>query len=287
MSAQPRQCRLLGLSAGGFHRLHVTEWGAPEAAATALCVHGLTRNGRDFDWLARALAETGTRVACPDVVGRGQSDWLRDPAAYDFAQYMADSTVLLAHLGAEEVDWIGTSMGGLIGMMMAALPDSPIRRLVLNDVGPFIPAAALEVIGAYVGSNPHFADLAAAEAYFREIYAPFGALSDQMWRHIAAHSTTSAPAGGRRLRYDPAIGAPFQDRKIEDVDLWPLWDKITCPVLVLRGAQSDLLLAETAREMTKRGPRARVVEIPGCGHAPSLMVEDQIAVILDWLAGGG
>ena len=258
--------------------------GPADGARTAVCVHGLTRNGRDFDWLARALVGAGYRVACPDVVGRGKSAWLTDPAGYGYPLYLADSAILLAHLGAKSVDWIGTSMGGLMGMMLAAQPGSPIRRLVVNDVGPFIPAAALERIGDYVGGDPHFPDMAAAEAYFRKVAAPFGDLSDAQWRHMAEHSVVPAAVGGYRLAYDPAIGAPFQDSDIGDVALWELWDLIDCPVLVLRGAESDLLLPETAAEMSRRGPKARVVEIPGCGHAPALMADDQIATLLDWLA---
>ncbi|MEM7222426.1 MAG: alpha/beta hydrolase [Pseudomonadota bacterium] len=287
MSEEPRDARLLGLSASGFHRLHVSEWGRPDAARNAVCVHGLTRNGRDFDWLARALVGAGYRVACPDVVGRGKSAWLADPAGYGYPLYLADSAVLLAHLGVESVDWIGTSMGGLIGMMLAAQPGSPIRRLVVNDVGPFIPAAALKRIGDYVGTDPHFADMAAAEAYFREVAAPFGDLTDSQWRHMAEHSTVPAGNGGYRLAYDPAIALPFRVPEIGDVALWEVWDKIDCPVLVLRGAESDLLLPETAEEMTRRGPKARVVEVSGCGHAPALMADDQIATLLDWLAETG
>ncbi len=166
------------------------EFGAPDAARVVICVHGLTRNGRDFDTLASALAGTGAgtgagcRVVCPDVVGRGESGWLANPAGYGFPQYLADMTVLLARLEAEAIDWVGTSMGGLIGMMMAAQPGTPIRRLVLNDVGPFLPKAALARIGTYVGHDPHFADLDAAEAYVRDVHSGFGALSDREWRHL-------------------------------------------------------------------------------------------------------
>ena len=278
-----RSGRVLCLSAGGFHHTAYVEWGRPEAARTILCVHGLTRNGRDFDALAAALAETGARVVCPDVVGRGHSDWLADPAGYGFPQYLADMTALLARLDVEAVDWVGTSMGGLIGMMLAAQPNTPIRRLVINDVGPFIPKDALERIGTYVGADPSFADVAAAEAYIREVNAPFGDLTDAQWRHLAETSVRPVEGGGVKFRYDPAIATPFTQTPIEDVDLWPLWDRIACPVLVLRGADSDLLLAETAAEMARRGPCAEVVEIAGCGHAPALMDDHQIGVIRDWL----
>lgn len=272
------------LSPKGFHRMAYTEWGARGCARVVLCVHGLTRSGRDFDRLAAALAGAGCRVVCPDVVGRGQSDWLADPADYGFPQYMADMTVLLARLEAEEVDWVGTSMGGLIGMMLAAQPRTPLRRLVLNDVGPFLPKAALARIATYAGRDPRFANAAAAQAYLREVHADFGELGDADWRHLT--ETSIAPAGERggvRLRYDPAIGAAFRDRPLEDVDLWPVWDRVSCPSLVLRGARSDLLTPETAAEMARRGPGAEVVEITGCGHAPALMDAGQIGLVRDWL----
>ncbi len=260
------------------------EWGAPDATRAVICVHGLTRNGRDFDTLAASLAGAGCRVVCPDVVGRGDSGWLADPAGYGFPQYLADMTLLLAHLEVEAVDWVGTSMGGLIGMMMAAQPGTLLRRLVLNDVGPFLPKAALEGIAGYVGHDPRFADLAAAEAYFRDIHSGFGALTDQEWRHLTETSVVAAE-GALRLRYDPGIGAGFRMRPVEDVDLWAVWDRITVPSLVLRGADSGLLLPETAAEMTRRGPRAELVEIADCGHAPALMDPDQVALVRDWLMG--
>jgi pimeloyl-ACP methyl ester carboxylesterase len=271
------------------------EFGAPDAARVVVCVHGLTRNGRDFDTLASALAGTGAgcRVVCPDVVGRGESGWLANPAGYGFPQYLADMTVLLARLEAEAIDWVGTSMGGLIGMMMAAQPGTPIRRLVLNDVGPFLPKAALARIGTYVGHDPRFADLDAAEAYVRDVHSGFGALSDREWRHLTetnvmeveGRATDGGADGTLRLRYDPGIGAGFRGAPPEDVDLWTVWDRITVPSLVLRGADSDLLLSETAAEMTRRGPRAELAEIAGCGHAPALMDPGQISLVRDWLRG--
>jgi pimeloyl-ACP methyl ester carboxylesterase len=270
------------------------EWGDPIAARVVICVHGLTRNGRDFDTLAVSLAVAGCRVVCPDVVGRGDSGWLADPAGYGFPQYVADMTLLLAHLEVEAVDWVGTSMGGLIGMMLAAQPGTLLGRLVLNDVGPFLPKAALERIAGYVGHDPRFADRAAAEAYLREIHGGFGALADHEWRHLTETSVVVAESGGEgggqaaqalRLHYDPGIGAGFRTRPVEDVDLWAVWDRITVPSLVLRGADSGLLLPETAAEMTRRGPRAELVEIADCGHAPALMDPSQVALVRDWLLG--
>ena len=278
---------VLGLSAQGFHKIAYSEWGDPEGSRTLVCVHGLTRNRHDFDPLCQVLSAE-RRIACPDVVGRGGSDWLKDPAGYGYPQYLSDMNALIARLGGEGVDWLGTSMGGLIGMMLAAQPGTPVRRLIVNDIGPFIPKAALERIAGYVGTQTRFPDLAAAEAYLREVHAPFGRLSDAQWQHLTRHgvSRDEGGEGGFRLRYDPGIAKAFADAPPEDVDLWGLWERITCPVLVLRGAESDLLTAEVAQEMTCRGPRATLVEFPDCGHAPALMDEAQISVVRDWLAGG-
>ncbi|MEI8393719.1 MAG: alpha/beta hydrolase [Rhodospirillaceae bacterium] len=276
---------LLGLSAAGFHRIAYTERGDPDADRVVVCVHGLTRNGRDFDRLADSLAAEGCRVICPDMVGRGQSDWLAIPELYDYPQYLIDLTALIARLGVMEIDWVGTSMGGLAGMMLAAQPKSPIRRLVINDIGPFVPKAALERIGDYVGTDPVFEDSAALEAYLRFIYQSFGDLPAEAWADMAEHSTRLRPDGRLGLAYDPAIGNVFKNtaKPITDIDLWPIWDSIRCPVLVLHGVDSDLLLPETCREMRQRGPEANIIDIPGTGHAPGLMIEDQIALVRDFL----
>jgi pimeloyl-ACP methyl ester carboxylesterase len=273
---------VLCLGAGGFHRMTYVAWGDGEAARNVICVHGLTRNGRDFDDLASKLAET-RRVVCPDVVGRGRSDWLSDPSQYQITQYVSDLAALIARMDVGWVDWVGTSMGGLIGMVLAAQANSPIRRLVLNDVGPFIAKAALERIAEYCGKAPHFDDVGGLELYLREVHAPFGPLSDQQWRHLATHGGR-VEDGELALAYDPGIAVPFTAAgALADTDLWSIWDAIRCPVLVLRGESSDLLSAETVAEMAARGPKATVVEIKGCGHAPALMAEDQIAIIDDWL----
>lgn len=263
-------------------RLAYFQWGAPSNPRTLICVHGLTRNARDFDHLATAL-EGDYRVVCPDVAGRGDSDWLADKDAYGLELYCRDLLALIGHLEVEAVDWLGTSMGGMIGMALAARADSPVRRLVLNDVGPFIPKAALERIGGYVGGDPAFADFAEAEARIRRVLAPFGPLTDDQWRHLTAHGIEQRN-GALRLRYDPAIARPFERGPLADADLWALWDAVACPVLVLRGAETDLLLAQTVEEMKTRGPGADAVEIPGVGHAPALMASCQIATIRDWLA---
>jgi pimeloyl-ACP methyl ester carboxylesterase len=274
---------LLGLSATGFHKIAYREWGA--GPRTIICVHGLTRNGHDFDRLASDLADTlRARVIAVDVVGRGRSGRLANPDHYGYPQYLADMAAVIARAGVENVDWIGTSMGGLIGMMLAAQPNSPIRRLVINDIGPFVPKAALQRIGDYVGQDPVFADLAAAEAYFRENYIGFGHLTAEQWLHMAQHSTDAQPDGTRRLAYDPGIARIFKTSPIGDVDLWGLWQAIRQPTLVIRGALSDLLLEDTAARMTRDGPKAQLYTVPDAGHAPALMAADQIAVIRDFLS---
>ncbi|WP_207478976.1 alpha/beta fold hydrolase [Arenibaculum pallidiluteum] len=281
--ALPGERSLLGLSPAGFHRIAYAEWGAPDAGRTVVCVHGLTRNGRDFDFLAAGLAGAGLRVLCPDMPGRGRSDWLADPNLYGLPQYMADSAALIARSGAAAVDWIGTSMGGLVGMMLAAQPNTPIRRLVLNDVGPFVPKTALERIAAYVGQDPRFPTIAALEAAMRTTYAPFGALTDAQWTHLARHEARPLPGGGYALGYDPRISVPIRSAPPQDVDLWAVWDRISCPVLAVRGASSDLLLPGTLAEMATRGPRARTHLVEDAGHAPALMADGQIAAIRDFL----
>lgn len=276
-----RQHGFLGLSPAGFHRVAYTEWGDPQAARTIVCCHGLTRNGRDFDALAAALSRDA-RVICPDIVGRGASDWLRDPLHYGYPQYCADMNALIARLGVETLDWVGTSMGGLIGMTLAAQPKTPIRRLVINDVGPFVPKAALLRIADYVGLDNRFSSLAAIETHLRKVLAPFGPLTDAQWQHLVAFGHRRRDDGTFGLAYDPAIAQNVK-AAVQDWDLWPLWDRITSPVLVLRGAESDLLLPQTAAEMTQRGPKATLVTWPGMGHAPALMDAEQIGCIREWL----
>jgi pimeloyl-ACP methyl ester carboxylesterase len=275
----PDLSHLLCLGPHGFYRLAYASWG--RAGRPVVCVHGLSRNGRDFDALAARLAATGPIVA-PDMPGRGRSDWMADKADYGYPLYLGAAAALIGSLGADEIDFVGTSMGGLIGMMLAAQPGSPIRRLVLNDVGPFLPKAALERIGTYVGQILDFAGLSDLETYLRRVAASFGTLTDRQWREMAIHSARALPNGRLALHYDPAIGLPFQG-ELADVDLWPIYDRITCPTLVIRGGVSDLLRGETAAEMTRRGPKARLHEVPGVGHAPALLDEDQIGVIARFL----
>jgi pimeloyl-ACP methyl ester carboxylesterase len=271
----------------GHYGLSYADW-VPLAAVEAarrpvVCVHGLTRNGRDFDHLARVLVQE-RRVICPDIAGRGLSDPLTNPGDYALPTYIAHMAQLLRRLGLTEVDWVGTSMGGLIGMGLAAMEDSPIRALVLNDVGPFLPKSALARINTYLGLDLRFATLDALEAHLREIHAGFGPLTEAEWRHLAEHSAARREDGRFGLNYDQRLGTPMKTGPLENVDLWPVWDQIRCRVLVIRGTASDLLLPETAAEMTRRGPRAKVVEVDGSGHAPALMARDQIAIVRDWLA---
>jgi pimeloyl-ACP methyl ester carboxylesterase len=280
----PRQDRCLGLSSAGFHHIAFLGWGDPTPDGNVtICVHGLTRNSHDFDMLAPALAADGRHVVCPDIVGRGASDWLGNPADYSYPQYLSDMTALIARLQASSIDWIGTSMGGLIGMLLAAQPNTPIRRLVLNDIGPFISKQALQRIADYVGLDYRFSSVEALERHLRKIHAPFGPLSDDQWAHMARHGHRALPDGNYGLAYDPHI-ADNVKLAIADVDLWAFWDRITCPVLLLRGADSDILSPETAQAMTERGPRAELVSLSDVGHAPALMSGDQIDTIRSWLA---
>ena len=281
MSMKEKSVQCLGKT--GFHRIAYTEWGSPDAVRTLICVHGLTRSGRDFDVLASALEES-YRIICPDIAGRGRSDWLASGKHYNNPNYLADLAALLAQVGAAEVDWLGTSMGGILGMLMASISGNPIKRLIVNDVGPFLPKTALERIASYTGTAPNFDDLAALESYLRETHATFGDLTDGQWKHMTETSHRKLDNGKVALSYDPAIGDNFRIGPLEDTDMWSYWDAIQCPTLVIRGESSDLLRREDAEEMTRRGPRANLVEIAGCGHAPALMAADQIAMVKDWLA---
>ena len=273
---------VLAAGQAAFHRLAYGDWGEPTNPNVLFCVHGLARNRRDFDVLAAAM-EDRYRVICPDVLGRGDSDWARDAADYNTQRYLSDMSAVLARIDASAVDWVGTSMGGLIGMTAAAMPGSPIRRLVINDIGPFVPNAALRRIADYVGNDPRFEDMEAARSHFRSVYDTFGEITDRQWAHIVEHGVRPHPDGGYRLAYDPDIAIGFRDLADADLDMWALWDRIDVPVLVLRGAESDILPADVAREMSQRGPKAEIVEFPGWGHPPMLMDADQIGIVRDWL----
>ena len=285
MAQEFRQREVQCITPSGLHRMAYTEWGDPANRKVLVCVHGLARCARDFDTLAQAMAHE-YRVVCPDVPGRGLSSWLKNPMEYQMSTYVADMVTLLARVDADRIHWVGTSMGGLIGMTLASLPDTPVQKLVLNDVGPVITAVSLARIGQYLGLAPQFPDFAAAVQYIRAVSATFGAHSDAQWATLTEHVARRQADGSYRLHYDPAIAVPFNAAKTDqDVELWSYYDAVRCPTLVLRGAQSDLLKRETVQEMASRGPRAKTVEIADVGHAPTLMHADQVAIVRDFLLG--
>ena len=253
----------------------------PAEGEPVLCIHGLTRNAHDFDHLAEHLAARGRRVIAVDMVGRGQSSWLGDPDGYRIPTYAAHLARLHTLLGLGPVDWVGTSMGGLIGIEVAARNLVPIRRFVLNDVGPFVPAAALDMIRSYLGLDLRFSSLAEIEAHLRLIHAGFGPLSDADWAAMARHSSVKQPDGWR-LSYDPAIRVPFQTDQ-GPVDVWADWDRVSCPSFVLHGADSMLLTFAILDQMRARGPRAEAVSLPGIGHAPAINTPEQIALVAGWI----
>ena len=287
-AGEPRLRQVQCLDPRGLHRMAYWEWGDPENPEVVVCAHGVTRQGRDFDALARSLARH-RRVVCPDVVGRGRSDRLADPAGYQVPTYLADMVTLVARLDAERLDWVGTSMGGLIGLTLAALPGNPVRRLVLNDIGPTIEFEAVQRIGSYVGLPLRWASVDEAADYLRGISAGFGPLSREEWLALSRPMLVPAPDGdGVVLHYDPAIALPFKAltpelAKAGEAQLWWLWDAVRCPVLLLRGADSDLLSQVTAEAMTKRGPPTRLHEFEGVGHAPTLVPAAQRAVVEEFL----
>ena len=283
----------------GSHRMAYWLWGEPDAPHVVVCVHGLSRQGRDFDALAAALlarSPVPLRVVCPDVVGRGRSDWLADPMGYGFPTYAGDMLQMLAQLHAAApmatLDWVGTSMGGLIGMGLAGTPGlplpAPVRRLVLNDVGPVIAWSALQRIGTYLGNTGRFQTVQQAADAMWEISRTFGPHTPEQWLALSQAMVRPLPEGGFTLHYDPAIAVPF--RKLDataaaagQAALWQLYDGIRTRTLLLRGAQSDLLARDTALEMTRRGPQPRLVEFEGVGHAPTLIADNQLEVVTAFL----
>jgi pimeloyl-ACP methyl ester carboxylesterase len=283
-SSLPRERHLRSLSAHGFHRVVYYEWGAHDNPDVVICVHGIGRNGRDFDVLGEALAPTH-RVLAPDMPGRGKSDWLRNPLDYVAPTYLTTLTALICASGVDDVAWVGTSMGALLGIMAASLPGTPVKRLVVNDAGPVLDPAAIGRIGQYFGTDPVFASYDELKTYVKTISAPFGALTDAQWEHVTRTNARQRADGRWGVGYDPDIAVPFRAQP-GTPDLWPLWDAIECPTLVLRGAQSDLLASATAREMSTRGPRPRVVEFAGVGHAPMLLAQDQVDPVVEFLMSG-
>ncbi|HZV91589.1 MAG TPA: alpha/beta hydrolase [Caldimonas sp.] len=284
--AGPRLKYVQCLGAAGLHRMAYWEWGDPRCARVLVCVHGLGRQGRDFDTLARAMRDS-YRVVCPDVVGRGESDRLADPMGYQVPAYVADMVTLIARLDVAEVAWLGTSMGGLIGMALAGLPNTPIERLVLNDVGPAIDAAGIARIAGYVGAPLSWASEDEAADYLSTISRGFGPHSREDW--MALTRPMLRRDGGRfRLHYDRAIAVALRAvtpaaAAAGEAALWAAFDAIRCPTLVLRGRDSDVLSAATAKAMAERGPKARVREIEGVGHAPTLVAADQVELVREFL----
>ena len=283
---EPRRRSVQCASPAGLHRIAYREWGDPRNRDVLVCVHGLTRSGRDFDELARALCGQW-RVICPDVAGRGESDRLADPKHYTWAQYVADMVTLIARLDVEAVNWVGTSMGGFVGMALAAQAGSPVKRLVLNDAGPVIAKGAPERIAAYVGQTPTFATLDEAEKYIRTISAPFGPHTDAQWRFLAETWVRRNDDGSWRPHYDTRIAEPYHATMPEnDLEIWHIYDAVRCPTLLIRGEHSDIVSRQTAAEMARRGPKAKVTEVKGVGHAPTLLHPSQIAIVRDFLLEG-
>ncbi len=274
----------LGVSKHGFHRVAYVEWGDPQSERVAICLHGLSRQGRDFDLIAAELARRGWRVICPDLVGRGRSDWLREPTEYTLPQYVSDLAALVARLDVPRIDWIGTSLGGIVGMLMAGQRQSPVSRLVVNDIGPFVTWQVLQRLAEAVRAAPlTMPDLASATSFVRTSLSGFGPLSDEKWEHMARHGFVQNNVGAWRKLADSDIAGPLRSSLLFNLSIWNYWDQIECPTLVLRGTESDVLPAAIATEMTQRGPKADLVEFRGCGHAPALMDADQIATVADWL----
>jgi len=265
------------------------EWGDANNPNVLVCVHGLTRVSDDFDALAKVLAND-YRVICPDVVGRGRSGHLRDPNYYQIPQYVSDMVTLIARLDVESVNWFGTSMGGVIGIALASLPNNPVRKLLLNDIGPSIDAEALARIGEYVGQKVQFGTFDEAWQYVRAISLSFGAHNDEQWRKLASDVMRQDANGKWTFVYDPGLALPFkattaQSAQLDEQLLWAAYDAIRCPTLVVRGADSDLLSRETAAAMSQRGPQAQVVELAGVGHAPTFLSEAQIAIAKNFFLG--
>ena len=287
----PREREVQCANPAGLHRMAYTEWGDPDNPRVLVCVHGLTRSGRDFDRVAAALSDV-YRVVCPDVVGRGRSDWLPDPNRYAVPQYVADMVTLIARLNVETVDWFGTSMGGLIGMTLAGLPNSPVRKLLMNDIGPHIEPEALRRIGGYVGERVQFATLEEGIAHAASLAATFGPLTADEWREINTPLFAQRDDGAWAFRYDPAIAVPFGTTTPEaaaagEAALWHWFSAIDGPVLVVRGETSDLLSRETVARMIECGRSVQCVEIPGVGHAPAFLDPQQIALARRFFCDAG
>ncbi len=292
----------LGITEEGFHRIVYREWGLSEKnSIPIICVHGLTRNSGDFDKLAAYLEHQGNHIFCPDIAGRGESNWLKNPLNYTYEQYTSDMTSMIAVTGAHQVDWIGTSMGGLIGIVLASLPNSPIRRLVLNDVGPHISTQALARLTNKVGVIPIFKSFAEAKTFFKTYFDEFGIIDETDWDKFTTDTVYEKSPGQIVFKMDPAARITPAKSKLAwqvilhpqkawegtlfDVDLWQLWRNVKCPVLVIRGKRSDILVPSTIEKMREIHPNTDVIEIDNAGHAPALLDVKQHAMIHQWLMG--
>ncbi len=282
LSDQPKDCSIRSISNHGFHNIAYRDWGDSEHDQTVFCYHGLTRNSHDFDPLASELSKQ-RRVVCPDIVGRGRSDWMTDAAAYNLNQYNVDAMALANRIGAEEFDWIGSSLGGLMGISWAGHENSPIRKLVVNDIAPVVPFAALRRIALYLGDDPIFRSLDDVEAHMRKNFAPFAPMTDADWARMARNGAVESESG-YKLAYDPDIVQNFRRYwLVFHFSLWRYWDQIKCPVLVLRGTESDFLTLSLVKEMKKRLPHMDLIEFEGVGHTPTLNAPEQYDQVIDWL----
>lgn len=275
----PREDTFLGLATDGFHKISYVDWGNTDSSRVAICVHGLSRNGRDFDYLAKALAEQGYRVICPDMPGRGKSDWLPIAADYNLITLSHTLVTLINKFRAEELVWIGTSMGGLLGMLFASRVNTPINKLILNDIGPHLKPEPLKRISQYVSLMPSFKTIDLAKNFLRQILIPFGVTDDTQLNHMVKYSFTLNEAGEYRLAYDPNILATFETG---EANLWPFWDPIQCPTLIIRGENSEILTRETAEKMIEK-PNTTLIEFSNVAHAPALMDANQIEAIIKWI----
>jgi len=279
--SSPRDNYFYGLSNEGFHRLYYREWGNPDSEHTIICVHGVTRISQDFNALAKTLSKK-YRVICPDVVGRGFSDWLGNKQNYNFLQYCADMNALIAHLKINKVHWIGTSMGGIIGIILSALQNTPIQSLILNDVGPDLKRVELQRLGKYIGRAPVFETKDELFEYYKEIYQSFGELNTKEWEKMAEYSSFRE-SSGYRMHYDPKIGDAFRaSYSFFNFDLWKYWDEIECPSLLIRGKESTFFPLKTAEKMISRGADISFIEVEDIGHAPTLRTPYEIKHIQDF-----
>lgn len=292
----------LGLSEEGFHHIAYSEWSGSASHHTPeplICAHGLTRNSRDFDTLAAYISSRGQAVFCPDIVGRGDSDWLKNPLHYTYEQYLADMNGMITRTGATQVDWLGTSLGGLLGMVLASQPNTPIKRLILNDIGPQIPTKGLMRLSAYAGKDPDFTSIEEAKRYYKKVMADIGDLTDAQWQIITENTIREVSPGKYIAKTDhgvklsqaksklawKAVMHPFKafEGSLFDVDLWHIWRKVTCPVLLIHGKKSDILLPSIIRKMCTIHPDTEIMEIDDAGHAPALLNTAQHEMIFKWL----